>query len=323
MIVLATGPALVAGFFFSKFVKSVLYGSFVVIALAFIVGGAIMLIVERFRPAPDVIDVDSLPVGRAFAIGSFQALALIPGVSRSGGTIVAAMAMRVDRPAAAEFTFFLAMPTMAAAFAHDLLEVRHNLGSARALEIAVGFVMAFIASALVVKPFLQYVRRSGFAPFAWYRIALGIVLLRPAAAEGAQGQEDEEREQSAHGYIRAINKSQLYSDAVGLPEMTANAVCQILSAGFSDAASPPPLPTTAAAMEPAVTKPPKLERCVQHLMDQGHSKESAFAICRWSGRASWSGWSRTATCSPLRSRSSRSASRSSAWSTCAVSRSAR
>ncbi len=90
-----------------------------------------MLIVERFRPVPDVMDVDSLPVGRALAIGSFQALALIPGVSRSGGTIVAAMAMRVDRAAAAEFTFFLAMPTMAAAFAHDLLEARHDLGSAR------------------------------------------------------------------------------------------------------------------------------------------------------------------------------------------------
>ena len=181
-IILATVPALIAGALFSKFVKSVLYGSFVVIAAAFIVGGIIMLVVERLRPAPDVMDVDSLPAGRALAIGSFQALALIPGVSRSGGTIVAAMALRVDRAAAAEFTFFLAMPTMAAAFAHDLLEVRHELGSARGAEIAVGFVMAFIASALVVKPFLGYVRRSGFAPFAWYRIAIGIVLLAAVAA---------------------------------------------------------------------------------------------------------------------------------------------
>jgi undecaprenyl-diphosphatase len=181
MIAVATMPALVAGALFSKFVKSVLYGSFVVIAVAFIAGGIIILVVERFRPAPDVIDVDSLPVGRALAIGSFQALALIPGVSRSGGTIVAAMAMRVDRAAAAEFTFFLAMPTMAAAFAHDLLEVRHDLGSARGLEIAVGFVMSFIASALVIRPFLGYVRRSGFAPFAWYRIALGIALLAAVA----------------------------------------------------------------------------------------------------------------------------------------------
>jgi undecaprenyl-diphosphatase len=177
MIILATLPALVAGALFSKFVKSVLYASFTVIGLAFIIGGIIMLVVERLRPVPDVRTVDELPTGRAVAIGAFQALALIPGVSRSGGTIVAAMAMRVDRPAAAEFTFFLAMPTMAAAFAHDLLEVRHNLGTARAEEIAVGFVMAFLASALVVRPFLNYVRGHGFAPFAWYRIAAGAALL--------------------------------------------------------------------------------------------------------------------------------------------------
>jgi undecaprenyl-diphosphatase len=182
MILVATLPALVAGALFSKFVKSVLYGNFVVIALAFIIGGIIMLIVERVRPAPDVMDVDSLPLGRAVATGAFQALALIPGVSRSGGTIVAALAMRVDRAAAAEFTFFLAMPTMAAAFVHDLLEVRHDLGSARSMEIAVGFVMAFLASAAVVKPFLYYVRRSGFAPFAWYRIAAGLALLAAVAA---------------------------------------------------------------------------------------------------------------------------------------------
>jgi undecaprenyl-diphosphatase len=182
MIGLATVPALAAGFLFSKFVKSVLYGSFVVIAVVFIVGGVIMLIVERFRPVPDVMDVDSLPVGRAFAIGSFQALALIPGVSRSGGTIVAAMAMRVDRAAAAEFTFFLAMPTMAAAFAHDLLKARHDLGGALGAEIAIGLVMAFVASLVVVRPFLAFVRRAGFAPFAWYRILAGVALLAAIAA---------------------------------------------------------------------------------------------------------------------------------------------
>lgn len=176
-IVLATVPALVAGALLSKFVKGVLYGNFLVIATAFILGGIIMLVVERMRPKPDVLDVDSLPTGRAISIGAWQALALIPGVSRSGGTIVSGMAMRVDRAAAAEFTFFLAMPTMAAAFAHDLLEVRHELASARGLEIAIGFVMAFVSSVLVVKPFLNYVRRSGFQPFAWYRIALGILLL--------------------------------------------------------------------------------------------------------------------------------------------------
>jgi undecaprenyl-diphosphatase len=182
MIVLATIPVLVAGALFSKFVQRVLYGDFAVIALAFIIGGIIMLIVERVRPVPDVRTVDGLPTGRAVAVGAFQALALIPGVSRSGGTIVAAMALRVDRPAAAEFTFFLAMPAMAAAFAKGLLDARHDLSAGRWVEIAVGFVMAFLASALVIKPFLNYVRRSGFAPFAWYRIAIGVAMLAAIAA---------------------------------------------------------------------------------------------------------------------------------------------
>ena len=182
MIVLATIPLLVAGALFSNYVQRVLYGKFAIIALAFIIGGIIMLVVERMRPVPDVMTVDDLPTGRAVAIGAFQALALVPGVSRSGGTIVAAMAMRVDRAAAAEFTFFLAMPAMSAAFAKGLLDVRHDLASARALEIAVGFVMAFIASAAVVKPFLAVVRRSGFGPFAWYRIVLGLAMLAAIAA---------------------------------------------------------------------------------------------------------------------------------------------
>jgi undecaprenyl-diphosphatase len=177
IVILGAVPALVAGALLSKFVKSVLYGSLVVIAAAFIIGGIVILVVERVRPRPDVVDAERIPVGRAFAVGCGQALALVPGVSRSGGTIVAAMLLRVDRAAAAEFSFFLAMPTMAAAFAHDLLEVRHNLGSARAEEIAVGFVMAFAASAAVVRPFLNYVRRNGFGPFAWYRIALGAAVL--------------------------------------------------------------------------------------------------------------------------------------------------
>lgn len=178
MIAIATVPALVAGFFLSDFVKRVLYASITVIAVAFIVGGIVILVVERFRPRPDImLDADRMPISRALAVGCAQTLALIPGVSRSGATIVAGMLARLDRPAAAEFSFFLAMPTMAAAFAHDLLKVRHNLGSELGLDIAVGFAMAFISSALVVKPFVDFVRRSGFTPFAWYRIALGIALL--------------------------------------------------------------------------------------------------------------------------------------------------
>jgi undecaprenyl-diphosphatase len=181
-VILATVPMLVAGALLSKFVKRVLYASFGVIGAAFVVGGVVMLVVERFRPRADVVDAERIPVGRALAVGFGQTLALIPGVSRSGGTIVAAMLLGVDRPAAAEFSFFLAMPTMVAAFANEFREARHNLGTARAEEIAVGFVMAFVASALVVKPFLNYVRRSGFAPFAWYRIVLGLALLAAVAA---------------------------------------------------------------------------------------------------------------------------------------------
>jgi undecaprenyl-diphosphatase len=177
MIVVATVPALLAGALLSGFVKRVLYASFGVIGVAFLVGGVIMLIVERFRPRATILDADRTPVGRALAIGCAQTLALVPGVSRSGATIVAGMLGRLDRPAAAEFSFFLAMPTMAAAFGHDLLEVRHQLGAERGLEIAVGFVMAFIASALVIRPFLGVVRRTGFAPFAWYRILVGVALL--------------------------------------------------------------------------------------------------------------------------------------------------
>jgi undecaprenyl-diphosphatase len=180
-ILLACVPTLVLGAAFEHAIKSALYGNLMAIALAFIVGGIVMLVVEWRRPRPDVHDVDGMPVGRALAVGSFQAAALMPGVSRSGGTIIAAMAMRVDRGAAAEFTFFLAMPTMAAAFGKDLLDIRHNLASAQGAQIAVGFVMAFLSSLAVVRPFLNYVRRSGFGPFAWYRIVLGAVILAALA----------------------------------------------------------------------------------------------------------------------------------------------
>jgi undecaprenyl-diphosphatase len=177
MLIVGTVPALIAGALLSTFVKRVLYASFGVIGVAFLIGGIIMLLVESMRPRPAILDADRMPLSRALAMGCAQALALIPGVSRSGGTIVAGMLGGVDRPAAAEFSFFLAMPMLAAAFGHDLLEVRHQLGPERALEIAVGFVMAFLASALVVRPFMSVVRRRGFVPFAWYRVAAGVALL--------------------------------------------------------------------------------------------------------------------------------------------------
>jgi undecaprenyl-diphosphatase len=176
MLLVAFIPAVVAGALFSKFIKSVLYESPRVFAWAFVLGGIVMLLVERFRPAPVIENAEHTPVSRALGVGLCQTLALIPGVSRSGATIVGGMLMGLDRPAAAEFSFFLAMPTMAAAFVKSAWDVRHELNSDRVIEIAIGFVMAFVASVLVVRPFLRFVARSGFAPFAWYRILAGLAL---------------------------------------------------------------------------------------------------------------------------------------------------
>ena len=182
MILVAFVPAAIAGALLSGFVKRVLYTTPSVIAISFIAGGIVMLVVERFRPAPVVKNADHTSLWRALGIGACQTLALIPGVSRSGATIVGAMLLGLDRPAAAEFSFFLAIPTLGAAFAHDLLEARHTLGAGRAEEIAIGLVAAFIASALVIEPFLAVVRRAGFVPFAWYRIAAGVLILAALAA---------------------------------------------------------------------------------------------------------------------------------------------
>ena len=182
MIILAFIPAVVAGLILADFVKEELYHSPGVIAAAFIAGGVAILAIERLRPAPVVFDAGETPLPRAFGVGVCQALALVPGVSRSGATIMGGLLFRLDRAAAAEFSFFLAMPSLAGAFVHDLWAVRHHLAVERAAEIAIGFVMAFLAALIVVKPFLRYVTRAGFAPFAWYRIVTGVAILAAMAA---------------------------------------------------------------------------------------------------------------------------------------------
>jgi undecaprenyl-diphosphatase len=178
LILIAFLPALVAGLFAADYVKYVLQESLAVIAWAFILGGIVMLLIERFRPAPIVSEADKTPFLRALGIGVFQTLALIPGVSRSGGTIIGALALGLERRAAAEFSFFLAMPTMFAAFVHDLINLSATeVSGERIATIAVGFVAAFFAALVVVKPFLDFVSRAGFWPFAWYRIGMGAFLL--------------------------------------------------------------------------------------------------------------------------------------------------
>lgn len=184
---IATIPALVGGALLAGFVKGVLYASPFVFAVAFIAGGILMLIVERRAMHPIVEHADRTPIPRALAVGVCQTLALVPGVSRSGATMVGGMLAGLSRTAAAEFSFFLAIPTMTAAFMHDLLLIGDQLTSARALEIGVGLTMAFVSSLLVIKPFLTFVGRAGFVPFAWYRIALGVGLLAAIAGGWVRG----------------------------------------------------------------------------------------------------------------------------------------
>ena len=182
-IIVAFVPVVVVGALAGDYIQNVVYGNLALIATALALGGFVMLAIERWRPLPDVVDAEKTPLPRAFGIGICQTLAaVLPGISRSGATILGGMLMKLDRPAAAEFSFFLAMPTMVAAFAKDLLDVRGALGADRAVEVAIGFVMAFFASLLVVRPFLAFVRRSGFAPFAWYRVVVGGAVLAAVAA---------------------------------------------------------------------------------------------------------------------------------------------
>ena len=177
MVLVAFVPAMVAGALFNHAIDRMLEGHLGVIAATAIGGALIMLIVERVQPRVVVRHVDDISLPRAFGIGLCQTVALIPGVSRSGATIVGGRVLNLDRATAAEFSFFLAMPTMVAAFVYKLVSLRHFLTPDRGLEIGVGFVMAFVSALFVVRPFIAFITKSGFSPFAWYRIAMGVLIL--------------------------------------------------------------------------------------------------------------------------------------------------
>ena len=175
-ILLAFLPAAAIGVVAHGFIKAVLFSPWVV-AVSLIVGGIAILLIERSRPQPRIHDIAQLPLGRALAIGFVQCLAMVPGVSRSGATIMGALLLGVDRRTAAEFSFFLAIPTMFGATVYDLYKNRAGLNLDGGLLIAVGFIAAFLAALLVVRALIGFVARHGFAPFAWYRIALGVLAL--------------------------------------------------------------------------------------------------------------------------------------------------
>lgn len=176
LILLGFLPAMVLGASFHGFIKAVLFSP-VVVATALIAGGIVILIVEETQKRVLYREVDAIPLKTGFLVGVAQAMAMVPGVSRSGATIVGGLLLGLERRTAAEFSFFLSMPTMAAAFAYDAFKNRALLNFDDAGLIATGFVAAFIAALLVVKPFLAIVSRIGFAPFAFYRVALGTFVL--------------------------------------------------------------------------------------------------------------------------------------------------
>lgn len=189
-------PAAVIGAMAHGFIKSVLFETPQLICIMLILGGFIllgidkiafakpsekgraqgilMLVVERVRITPTYTDAMRYPFALALKIGFCQCLAMIPGVSRSGSTIVGALLLGADKRSAAEFSFFLAMPTMVGAFALDLYKNRNELSLDDGAIIAIGFLAAFVSALIVVRSLLDFVSRRGYAPFAWWRIGVGI-----------------------------------------------------------------------------------------------------------------------------------------------------
>lgn len=169
-------PAAVVGVLAHDAIKQYLFNP-VSVSGALVAGGFAMLAIERFAPAPRIQRVEDVPPRAAFGIGLAQVLSLVPGVSRSGATIMGGYSLGLSRPAATEFSFFLAIPVMFAATGYDLLKNLDLLTVADVPVFAIGFVVSFLSALVVVKLFVSFVSRSTFVPFAVYRIAFGIGLL--------------------------------------------------------------------------------------------------------------------------------------------------
>ena len=169
-------PSAVIGLLIYKAVKAMLETP-EIIAVALIVGGIAILLIERVVKHPDTASVEEMRWTTALGIGCIQCLSMIPGVSRSGATIMGALSLGVERKTAAEYSFFLAIPTMLAATGYDLYKNAGALGQSGWSEIAVGFVVSFVVAIVVIRWFIGIVSRHGFAPFAWYRIVVGSAAL--------------------------------------------------------------------------------------------------------------------------------------------------
>jgi undecaprenyl-diphosphatase len=172
-------PAAVLGLLFSKYIKSYLFHP-VPVALAFIIGGVIILLVERKSFKPRVESTGAMSWLDALKVGFAQCFALIPGTSRSGATIIGGMLFGLSRPAATEFSFFLAVPTLCAAGAYDLWKNRALFSADDLGMFAVGLAVSFVSAFVVIRWLIRYVATHDFRPFAWYRIAFGAAVLLTA-----------------------------------------------------------------------------------------------------------------------------------------------
>ena len=182
-VLIAFLPAMVIGALFYKVIKEVLFNPWIV-CIMFIVGGFVLLWIDRLALKPRYHDAMKFPLLSCLGIGFCQCLAMIPGVSRSGTTIVAAMLFGADRRSATEFSFFLAMPTMLGAFVYELFKNWAQMGKSNWLIVAVGFVVSFIAGWWVVKRLLDYVSQHTFSLFVWWRVVVGVIGLIGLAVFG-------------------------------------------------------------------------------------------------------------------------------------------
>jgi len=172
---LASFPAALAGVLLHDFIKTVIYETPIVICVMLILGGLVLLYVDNLRLTPKYTDIYQYPPLLCLYIGLFQMLALVPGVSRSGATIVGSLLLGADKRSAAEFTFFIAMPIMAGAFGYDLYKNRDLITSELGFAVAIGFAAAFVTAFFVVRYLLDYISRHGYAVFAYWRIFVGAI----------------------------------------------------------------------------------------------------------------------------------------------------
>ncbi len=172
-VLIAFLPAVVLGLVLHDFIKTVMFESPALICWSLLIGGVALLGIDRMAKTPKYFDSMQYPWLTSLGIGLFQCLSMIPGVSRSGATIVGGLLLGGDKRSAAEFSFFLAIPTMVGAFAYDLYKSRDQISMDSASLIAIGFVVSFVSGLVVIKAMLGFVAKHGFAPFAWWRILVG------------------------------------------------------------------------------------------------------------------------------------------------------